>query len=66
MVKMTETIKLNVPITVDGKEITELTMRRPKVGDQMRHHENGEMTAEGTARDVRRPLLHQAARHARA
>ena len=28
------TIKLNYPLTVDGKEVTEISMRRPKVKDQ--------------------------------
>jgi uncharacterized protein (DUF934 family) len=29
-------IALNFPITIDGQTISELTMRRPKVGDNLR------------------------------
>ncbi len=50
MLKMEAVITLDVPITVDGAEVQQLTMRRPKVGDQMRHHQDDGMTAEGTAR----------------
>lgn len=49
MIQMTTTIELGIPITVDGAEVKTLEMRRPKVKDQMRHHDNGEMTPESTA-----------------
>lgn len=31
-----ETIRLQYPVTVDGEDITELTLRRPKVADLKR------------------------------
>ena len=40
-----ETITLQYPVTVDGEDITELTLRRPKVGDLKRaekHKDNFE------------------------
>lgn len=48
LIKMSETITLHVPITLGGVETKTLTMRRPKVRDQMNHHSDGRMTAEGT------------------
>lgn len=49
-VKLTETIPLAVPIksAADGQEITHVTMRRPKVRDQLNHLQGDELTPAAT------------------
>lgn len=39
--KTTETIKLTVPMTIDGVDIKEVTVRRPKVKDQLDAQRSG-------------------------
>ena len=48
LVEMEKNLVLDVPIIVDGAEVREVTIRRPKVRDQMMNHTGGEMTPEGT------------------
>lgn len=51
MLAMQATIELDYPIHVDGVETRTLTMRRPKVGDQMRHADaEGDLNPESTAK----------------
>jgi tail assembly chaperone E/41/14-like protein len=43
---MTEKVALDFPIQVNGKELTEVEVRRPSVGDQIAASHNGNSQAE--------------------
>ena len=48
MTTKSKTIKLKEPISVEGREITEVTLRRPKVGDLRRMDKVGGSDLEKT------------------
>ena len=47
---MTTTVRLLYPVTINGQEITELTMRRPRVKDSLIHEKQFPDKKSGTFR----------------